>query len=190
MKEKTYITAQALLEDAFRLGMKILKSGFRPDFIIGVWRGGTPVGIAIQELMEWFGIPTDHIAIRTSAYTGIDERSKTIRVHGLNYIVHTIEQDQSLLIVDDVYETGLSIKAVLDTLRSRAGQNTPQRIRIATVYYKPAKNLTERIPDFYLHETDQWLVFPHELKGLTREELGKNKPWILDLIDDPPNLPP
>ena len=59
MIEKQFITAQELLEDSFRLGGKILKSGFRPNFIVGIWRGGTPVGIAVQEVLDYFGIRHD-----------------------------------------------------------------------------------------------------------------------------------
>ena len=33
-------------------------------------------------------------------------------------------------------------------------------IKVATPYFKPTKNKTGRKPDFYLHETDEWLVFP------------------------------
>ena len=51
--EKVYISANDLLLDSFRLAEKIVASGFRPDFIIGVWRGGAPVGIAIQEYLEY-----------------------------------------------------------------------------------------------------------------------------------------
>ena len=36
---------------------------------------------------------------------------------------------------------------------------------------------------FSLHETDEWLVFPHELDGLTVEEIKENKPELKDLID-------
>ena len=84
MAEKQFIKAQELLEDSFRLGLKVLDSGFKPDFIVGIWRGGTPVGIAVQELLEHNGIASDHIAIRTSSYEGIEQRGKRIRVHGLN----------------------------------------------------------------------------------------------------------
>ena len=52
MEEKIYITAQQLLNDSFELGIRIFKSGFRPSFIVGVWRGGTPVGIAVQEILD------------------------------------------------------------------------------------------------------------------------------------------
>ena len=63
---KKYITADELLLDSFKLGVDIYNSGFRPNFIVGVWRGGTPVGIAIQEILAYLGNESDHIAIRTS----------------------------------------------------------------------------------------------------------------------------
>jgi hypoxanthine phosphoribosyltransferase len=183
MVEKKYIQAQELLEDSFRLGIKIFESGFRPNFIVGIWRGGTPVGIAVQELLDYFGIETDHISIRTSAYEMINQRSKQIRVHGLGYVIKNINSEDALLIVDDVYDSGLSVEAVLDTLKERTRKNIPNDIRIAVVYYKPDNNETGRIPDYYLYETDKWLVFPHELKGLTHEEISANKPGVRDLIE-------
>ena len=172
---KTYISAQSLLEDSFRLGMQILESDFHPSFIVGVWRGGTPVGIAVQELLDFFGVKTDHIAIRTSFYRGIARTGSRIRVHGMQYIIDNVNADQSLLIVDDVFDTGLSIDAVISHLRRKARRNAPLDTRVATVYYKPSNNRTEREPDYYVHETDRWLVFPHELHGLTREEILRNK---------------
>ena len=170
--QKQYISAAQLLEDSFDLGLQILDSGFRPDFIVGVWRGGTPVGIAVQELLEFFGIETDHIAIRTSLYSGIGERRKGIRVHGLQYIVDHVDHEHGLLIVDDVFDSGRSIDAVIRNLSERARRNTPRDIRIATAYYKPESNETDREPDYFVHETERWLVFPHELCGLNREELS------------------
>jgi len=172
--EKEFISAQQLLDDSFELGVKILDSGFRPSFIAGVWRGGTPVGIAVQELLDFFGVETDHIAIRTSLYRGIDERADTIRVHGLQYIVDNINADDGLLIVDDVFDTGLSVDALIKHLETKARRNTPT-IRIATTYYKPRNNRTDRVPDYFVHETDKWLVFPHELHGLTADEIREHK---------------
>ncbi len=182
MKDKRYINAQDLLDDSFRLGLQVLDSGFRPDFIVGIWRGGTPVGIAVQELFEHFGISTDHIAIRTSAYEGIGKQGKTIRVHGLNYIVEKAEAEHNLLIVDDVYDTGLSIQAVIEAIGRLSRRNTPRDIRVATVFFKPANNRTDRRPDYFVHETDTWLVFPHELKDLSAEEIDLHKPEIARVI--------
>jgi hypoxanthine phosphoribosyltransferase len=182
MDEKIYLNAQDLLNDSFELGLRIFKSGFRPSFIIGVWRGGTPVGIAVQEILDLLGVKTDHIAIRTSSYYGIDKRDKKVRVHGLEYVVRHANWEDGLLIVDDVFDTGNSIKAILETLHNKMRRNMPKGIRIATAWYKPKKNVTDIVPDFCIHETDQWLVFPHELDGLTREEIFANKPGMKKLF--------
>ena len=184
MVDKHYLDAQQLLEDSFRLGAKIIKDGFRPTIMIAIWRGGTPMGIAVQELLAWYGIETDHIAIRTSSYSGIDGRSHEIRIHGMNYLIKNCREEDSLLIVDDVFDTGLTIEAVIQHLREQARLNTPHDIRVAVPYYKPTRNQSGRAPDYYLHETEQWLKYPHSLEGLSVEEIAKNRPELYDIIKD------
>ena len=61
-------------------------------------------------------------------------------------------------------------------LKARCRHNMPRDIRIATVYYKPRRNVTDLKPDFFVHETDQWLIFPHEIDGLTVDEIRRHKP--------------
>jgi len=184
MDEKRYLTAQELLNDSFELGLRIYKSGFSPSFIIAIWRGGTPVGIAVQEILDHLGVKTDHIAIRTSSYYGIDKRDKEVRVHGLEYVVQHANWEDGLLIVDDVFDSGSSIKAVIEALQKKMRRNLPDDIRIATPWFKPKKNVTGIIPDYFIHETDQWLVFPHELDGLTREEIFAHKPGMKILFEN------
>jgi len=175
--EKVYISAQQLLEDSFELAISIYESGFRPDYIVGVWRGGAPVGIAVQELLHVFGVESDHIAIRTSSYTGIGERSKKVKVHGLTYLIKRLESEDSLLIVDDVHDSGMSINQTILDIQRACKKNTPE-IRIATPYYKPKNNQTKRVPDYYIHESSDWLVFPHEIDGLTTDEIRENRPEL------------
>lgn len=177
MRQKQYISAEQLLDDAYRLALKILDSGFKPNFIAGVWRGGAPVGIAVQELLSYFDVGSDHTAIRTSFYTGIDQTADNVRVHGLNYLVKRVHSEDRLLIVDDVFDTGRSVEQIILDLHTACKKNVPE-IRIATPYFKPGKNKTQRVPDYYLHETEEWLVFPHELSGLTKEEILKHKPGV------------
>jgi hypoxanthine phosphoribosyltransferase len=181
--DKIYLTASSLLQDSFRLAAKIHRSGFTPDFIIGIWRGGTPVGIAIQEYFEFVGIDTDHIAVRTSAYVGIGQRSKTIRVHGLHYVIDEANAANSLLIVDDVFDSGHSIEALLRELSDKMRLNMPRNVRIATPWYKPSNNQTSIKPDYYLHETDKWIVFPHELAGLSIAEIEAGKTELKPIFD-------
>ena len=184
MSEKLYLDAQSLLEDSFRLGANIIKDGFRPSMMIAIWRGGVPMGIAIQELLAWYGIETDHISIRTSSYSGIDSQKSTIRIRGMNYLIKNCRHEDHLLIVDDVFDTGLTINAVIEHLQEKARLNTPEEIRIAVPYYKPSRNRTDREPDYFLHETDQWLKYPHSLEGLAVEEVRNNRPELFEIIRD------
>lgn len=182
MTEKYFISAQELLENSYTLADNILKSNFKPNFIIGIWRGGTPVGIAIQEYLKYFKIKTDHISIRTSSYVGTTQ-SKEIRVHGLEYIIETANSTDSILLVDDIFDSGRSIDAIITRLKLKMRNNYPHNVKIATVYYKPLNNKTTLIPDFYLKETDKWVIFPHELEDMTIEEIKKSKGnYITDLI--------
>jgi len=173
--EKLYLSAQGLLEDSFRLGAEVIKSGFEPSFITAIWRGGAPIGIAVQEIIEYYGVPCDHICIRTSSYAGIDGRAQSVSVHGMNYLVKNIQHHDRLLIVDDVFDTGHTIAAVIAHLQEKTRLNCPHDIRVAVPYYKPSRNQTERVPDYFLHETEQWLKFPHSLEGLDDAEIATHR---------------
>ena len=180
--DKLFIQSEELLKDSFNLAWQVYESGYRPNYIIGVWRGGAPIGIAVQEFLDVLGVPSDHIAIRTSHYKGIDERDSQVQVYGLNYIIKQVESEDSLLIVDDVHDTGISIQKIILDLQTACKKNTPE-IKVATPYFKPKKNKTDRKPDFYIHETEKWLVFPHELEGLSLDEIIEFKPQLSDLAE-------
>ncbi len=183
MSEKLYLNAQQLLEDSFALAAKVYRSGFRPSFIVAVWRGGAPMGIAVQELLAYRGVHSDHITVRTSSYHDIDNQASHVRVFNLNYLVRKISAEDRLLIVDDVYDTGRSVEAVIQTLREKTRRNLPSDIRVAVPYYKPTRNKTGKAPDYFLHETDQWLKFPHSLEGLTHDEVRKFRPELAAILD-------
>ena len=178
---KRYITADQLLRDSFDLALRVVESGYRPTFLIALWRGGTPIGIAIQEVLDICGIDVNHIAVRTSSYTGIDQRDREVKVHGLSYAEECLQQHDRLLIVDDVHDSGRSVEALIKEIKERCGERSPHDIKLATVYYKPGRSEVARVPDFYLHEADQWLVFPHELFGLEQEEILEQKPGLEQL---------
>jgi uncharacterized protein len=174
--DKVFISAESLLRDSLDLGMRVVRSGYRPTFLVGVWRGGAPIGISVQEVLEYHGVECDHIAIRTSSYMAMDQRSRTVRVHAIDYLVSRLSAEDRLLLIDDVFDSGLSLEAVIDELRKRCRRNLPENIRIATAYFKPERNRSSLMPDYFVRTTDAWLVFPHEMQGLTREEILRNKP--------------
>ncbi|WDE02872.1 hypoxanthine phosphoribosyltransferase [Thalassomonas viridans] len=181
--DKHFITAQQLLEDSFRLAAKVYEDGFRPQFIVGIWRGGAPIGIAVQEYFDFKKVETDHIAVRTSSYYGINQQSKEIKVHGLHYIIENANADDSLLIVDDVFDSGRSIEALIKQLNTLTRRNMPQDVRIACPWYKPKNSKVDLVPDYYIHESDEWLVFPHELSGLTPDEIIAGKKDLGNIKD-------
>jgi hypoxanthine phosphoribosyltransferase len=184
---KRFINADDLLRDSFQLAANIHAADFRPDFLVGLWRGGSAVGIAVQEGLEYFGTPTDHIAIRTSysgaqRYPEMVSKADQVRVHGLQYLLENLCSHHSMLIVDDVYSTGSSVQAVIDQLARKTRRNLPGDIRIATVWYRPTAS-TLRTPDYYVHETDDWLVLPYELSGQSLAELRENRPELAGIFD-------
>jgi len=181
------IAADDLLRDSFQLAANIFEAGFKPDFLVGLWRGGSAVGIAVQEGLEYFGVKTDHIAIRTS-YTGAPRYSQmvntaeSIRVHGLQYLLENLCSHHSMLIVDDVYSTGSSVNAVINQLTRKTRRNLPHDIRVASVWYRPSEK-TLREPEYFVHKTSDWLVLPYEMTGFSIEELRANRPEMSGLLE-------
>jgi hypoxanthine phosphoribosyltransferase len=186
---KIFLDEETLIQDSFRLGVQIYESGFRPTFIVGLWRGGSSVGIYVQECLQTLGIETNHISLRTS-YRGqpfyhatVASAEAEIRVHGTQYLLESLNADDSLLLVDDVFSTGKSIDAVITRLSRHLKRNMPGQVKIATLYERPSYRSSEIRPDFVQHRTEDWLVFPYEISGLTMEEIRKHKPFLLPLID-------
>ena len=166
-----------MLADAYALAGQVFESGFRPNYIVGVWRGGAPVAIAVHELLQVLGIEADHFAIRTQSYSGMGQREDDIVVDGLDYLSGRVAEGDALLLVDDVHDSGLSLQRVTSDLRRIYASHRPE-IRIATPYFKPVNNRVEGEPDYFLRKTEDWLVFPHELDGLTLAEMRANKPEL------------
>jgi hypoxanthine phosphoribosyltransferase len=91
--------------------------------------------------------------------------------------------EDKLLVVDDVFDSGRSIKAILDTLNEKARKNIPHDVRMAMPWYKPERNIIGVEPDYFIHKTDDWLVFPHEMDGLTEQEIFTNKKDMREILD-------
>ena len=106
----------------------------------------------------------------------VNNPDQEIRVHGTQYLLESLNTDDNLLIVDDVFSTGMNVEAVITRLKSRLRRNMPKAFKVAALWYKPALRRTERAPDFFEHETSDWLVLPYELTGLSEQELEQHKP--------------
>ncbi len=65
---------------------------------------------------------------------------------------------------------------MLDHLKTVLGPRMPRYVMVATVFFKSKRNKTDRVPDFFVEDTDAWLVFPHELAELTDAEVALFRP--------------
>ncbi len=182
MIPKTFLSANQLTRDSFLLARRIYDSGFRPDAIIALWRGGSPVGIAVQEFLRFKGIDCYHTIVKCSSYTGIEQRAEPV-IENLDYVRATLGPTSRVLVVDDIYDTGATARRMREALGPCCAE-----VRIATLYFKPAHNTTRAAPDHFVRKTDNWLVFPHELLDLTPEEIFRKDPFVHALLlgDAPP----
>ena len=89
-----------------------------------------------------------------------------------------------LLIVDDVFSSGSNIQAVLLRLREHLKRNMPREVKIAALWQRKKQRKTDLLPDFCLYETEDWLVFPYEMQGLTREEIPEHKPFLSRTMEE------
>ena len=187
MEEKVFIGAEELLADSFRLARKVYESGFSPDMLVAIWRGGTTVGIAVHEFLKIKGMSPFHIAIKAKSYEGFEQTGR-LEVVGLDPVLERLEPGQKILLVDDVWDTGVTMEGLLSMIKERAGEKRPD-VRVATVYFKPGRNRTGLSPDYYIYKDDSWLVFPHELEGLTDEELKMKNPAAWELLKESTTQP-
>ncbi len=165
-----HISPQRFLEDSFRLGRLLYESGLRPKHTISVWRGGTPVGLGVDAFYRSRGIFMNHTTIATESYTGMGQQGEKVAIKGLEHVINVICREDDLLILDDVYESGRTIEAIVNTLRQKARANCPNRIVVGTLHHKPEKARYTGIPLISVQQLpgDVWIDYPHELADLVQ----------------------
>ena len=98
-----------------------------------------------------------------------------IRVHGLEYVVENANQSDSILLIDDIFDSGRSLEAVISKLKLKMRNNLPRDIRIATIFYKPQNRKTDIVPNYFVSTTEQWIIFPHEIEDMNIDEIEISK---------------
>ena len=144
-----------------RQSAAICKSGFKPDVIVGVCRGGWLPARVLSDLLENKNLAN----VKAESYTGIGE------ANGHPDLTQCLSVDvagKTVLIVDEVADSGRSLKLVVNHFYERSAKS----VKTATLYYKRCCAFK---PDFYAAETDCWVVFPWEIKETLREILDAHK---------------
>ena len=134
---------------------KIRRSLFDPQMIIGIARGGWLPARVLSDLLENPNVAS----VRTEFYTGtVQDKSRV----GITQQVSAAVAGKRVLLVDDVSDTGLSLKLVREHVLEEGALDA----KIATLYYKPWSTVK---PDYYEKETTLWIVFPWEAKETIRK---------------------
>ena len=178
LNDKHYLSADEYLRDTWRLAAEVKRSGWKPDILIALWRGGAPVGVAVHEFFKATGWSVQHIPLKCASYTGIGANDgKVVFTHG-DIVFGMLRKGDKVLVVDDVFDTGKTAVAVRAELESKGVE-----MKMACVYWKPQKNITDMKPDYFVKDVGlDWIVFPHEIEGLTKEEIAVKDPVLAGLI--------
>ena len=176
--KKKYLSANDFLHDSWRLAALVKGSGWKPDILIALWRGGAAVGVSMHEFFKASGWNIQHIPLKCASYTGIGENAGEVTFTLGDEIFGLLRKGDKVLVIDDVFDTGKTAKAVKARIDA-----TGAEMRMACVYWKPEKNKTNLKPDYYVKNVgNDWIVFPHEIEGLTPAEREEKDPVLAGLM--------
>ncbi|BAJ50225.1 phosphoribosyltransferase [Candidatus Caldarchaeum subterraneum] len=130
------------------LAEKIVDGGCSVDTIIGVLRGGMIVADFLSDILD----VREVYVIGCRSYTG------TVSTELKIYHDLALERldGRNVLLVDDVADTGSTLDAAVEKILK---PRNPNSVTTATLLKKPWSRYT---PDYFVDETDAWIVFPWE----------------------------
>lgn len=135
-------------KSAQELADKIKASNFEPDYLIGIAIGGLiPLGLLAKKLDI-----NDIATITVSSYDGRDKKELEI-----TYLPKIDLSNKKVLLVDEIAETGETLKQICDIL---TGQYGVKELKTATLGINKEK--CKFRPDFAALEANDWIVFPWE----------------------------
>jgi len=180
-KEFLILTPTRFYWALLRLADKIKSSGYEPEVIVAIARGGVMVARFLCDMLSVER--EDEIEIRF--YSGVGTRYKEPKVvRGLKSPLEL--SGRKVLIVDDVVETG----STLSLAKKIVKESGASKIKSAVLYVKPWAKV---VPDYYFKVTDRWVVFPHEygelISMLAEEYKGISEEGLVIYIKRRTKLP-
>ncbi len=130
------------------LAARVRVSGYSPEVILGVSRGGWPPARVMSDLLQNSNLAN----IKVEFYKDIGVRAEKPRI---TQPVTSNVVGKRVLVVDDVSDTGHSLRVVVNHLR----RNRVEDLRVCTLYLKPKSVFR---PDFFAKVTRKWVIFPWE----------------------------
>jgi len=139
---------------------KIRHSGLQPDVIVGVSRGGWIPARVLSDLLE---NPT-LASVQVETYSSANQANLPTLTQRVSMPV----TKKAVLIVDDVADSGNSLKVVKEHILQQGAEVA----KLATLYYKPWSTVK---PEYYEKKTSKWIVFPWDRKETVRRIMEEYK---------------
>jgi hypoxanthine phosphoribosyltransferase len=128
-----------------------------------------PIAVWLEKALHLLGVEVKQvISVRTIGYNGFKIKDKIEICDDCHLKSFNFEKNDKILIVDDLIDTGKTIKTIVDWLTRGSFNLVRENVRTAVLFYKKNEHF---VPDYYELLFDRWLVFPHELEGLEKNEI-------------------
>ena len=147
LQQKEILTWEGFGVASRELAQTIADDGYEPEIIIAVARGGL---VAAGALSYALGVKLSD-AINVEFYTDVHTTLPDPILLEPMLDVASIS-GRKLLVVDDVADSGRTMKLVLEILREQGAE-----VRSAVLYEKSVSVVK---PDYTWRHTDEWIVFP------------------------------
>jgi hypothetical protein len=132
-------------DKVLKLLARKIRRNFMPDTVVGIARGGLVPAVRLSHL---FG-DKEFRVIQVKYYCDKKRLKKPKLISGIDRL------SGKILLVDDVADTGGSLKFVLEHMK----KNSKGKVKVATIACKPGSDFK---PDYFIFETDKWIIFPWE----------------------------
>jgi len=148
--KKVFLSWKEIETAIQNISEQINESGFKPDVIISVGRGGM---IPARLISDYIGVSNVQL-IEAKMYTGIGTRNSKPKIGTLSSSIHK----KNVLIVDDIVDSGLTLDAVVEMLFGQKANS----IKAATI---SVKEHVQRLPRYWSSKVkeEEWIVYPWEL---------------------------
>ena len=155
-EDRENLTWQGFGDACRQIAEQIADSGWMPDLIVAIARGGMLPAGAISYAL---GVKANG-AINVEFYTGVGKTMLEPEILEPYMDISSLE-GKRVLIVDDVADSGKTLKLIMDLISekglSMGGDSAKVDARSATIYLKPTSIIK---PDYVFKQTDKWINFP------------------------------
>jgi uncharacterized protein len=189
MAKKILISPKDYYQSCFGLAKKVIDSGYRPNIIYGIHRGGATAENVMYEIFSWLGIEVKLAAAITQSYYGTEQNSeKIVKIGGYTLMPDEIWPGSKILLMEDLVDSGRSLGAIIADILDQNRDMKPEDIKVAVLDYKKMENhqFPARIKFRRMYEQDRKKIYemPNPFKGpdfwanIYHVNTAEENPWI------------